>query len=635
MRYLSKNPIKTPSISSKESKTESKKINTVKPVKTGGELIVEYLIQEGVPYVFGIPGHGSLGLTDAFYRNKEKIKVIQPKQEMAGVHMAVGYFRVCGKPLAVFTSIGPGGINTAIGLADAFVDSMPVLVITGDTHVHMRGVGVLQEIERKKDSNFPKILEPIVKRQFELAHVNQIPKVMQRAFNFMMTGRRGPVHIDLPMDIQCAPCNLLLPKPIKRRTTARQRGDSQLIKEAASMLMKAKRPVLWMGGGVVSSEAFNEVKLLAEFIGMPVLASMMAQDAFPNDHPLFAYSTGSKGTKCGIHISRSADVVLALGTRFADESTCSYKKGIAWNFGPNENDTRLIQVDIDPHEIGKNYPVDIGILGDIKAVVAELLTYLKNNFKAKDYEKTEYFAELQKYRDEWKQFINEWAKPEIEPVMISCVLKELRAFLNRDAIVVTSSGNVQAQIIQEFEFYEPHTNITAGGFSTMGFALPAAIGAKLAASDKQIVALAGDGDFMMTMQELHTAKQLNLNIVIIILNNSGWMAITDLQRAVYGFDRSYATEFYDQDGNIYSPNFSKIAEGFHIWNTRISKNSQIEPALKEAFEQKGPAVIEIIVNRDPKYSGSPAWGWWDVPIPAYLEDKRNKYEKEILEESLN
>ncbi|MHA1673905.1 MAG: thiamine pyrophosphate-binding protein [Promethearchaeota archaeon] len=603
-------------------------------MKTGAELIVEYLINEGVKFVFGIPGHGCLGLTDAFYRNKDRIQVIQPKQEMAGVHMAVGYYRVCGKPLVVFTSIGPGAINTAIGLADAFVDSMPVLVITGDTHVHMRGVGVLQEIERKRDSAMPRVVEPLVKRQFELAHVDQVPKVMQRAFNIMMTGRHGPVHIDLPMDIQCAPCHIPLSDSKYRKTLARPRGDPEFIKEAVLMLMNAKHPVLWLGGGVVSSEAFSEVRELAEFVGMPVLASMMAQDAFPNDHPLFAYATGSKGTKCGIQVSRKADVVLALGTRFADESTCSYKKGVAWNFGPKEEDTRLIQVDIDPHEIGKNYQVEIGIIGDIKAVCRDMLDELKKVFTKRDYTGTEYFKEIQQYRAEWQQFNKDWAKCELEPVMISCVLKEVRKFLDRDAIVVTSSGNVQAQIIQEFEFYEPHTNITAGGFSTMGYTLPAALGAKLAAPDKQVIGLVGDGDFMMTMQELHTAKQLNLNVVLVVLNNSGWMAITDLQRAVYGSERGYATEFFDEKGEIYTPNFAQIAEGFQIWNRRISRNDEIKPTLKEAFAQEGPAVIEIMVNRDPKFSGSPAWGWWDVPIPAYMEEKRKKYEEERLDEDL-
>jgi acetolactate synthase-1/2/3 large subunit len=606
-----------------------------KELLTGSEVIVEYLIKENVPYVLGIPGHGCLGLTDALLKYKDKIKVIQPKQEMAGVHMAVGYYRVTRQPLAVFTSIGPGALNTTIGLADAYVDSMPVLVLTGDTHVHMRGVGVLQEIERKKDSSMPRILEPIVKRSFELASADQVPKVMQRAFNIMLTGRKGPVHIDLPMDVQCDHTSRKIPIPKKRKSSARLRGDLKLIREAAKKLMEAKRPLIWIGGGVVDAEAYTEVKELVEFIGAPVLASMMAQDAFPNDHPLFGWATGSKGSKIGLSLSSKADVVIAIGTRFADESTCSYKKGVAWNFGPEEDDTRLIHVDIDPHEIGKNYSTDIGIIGDAKAVLLDLLVVLKGNYAPKSYEQSLYYEELQKLREEWYNFLEEWRKPELEPVMISCVLKEVREFLERDAIVVTSSGNVQAQILQEFEFYEPGTCITAGGFSTMGYTLPAAIGAKLGIPDKQVIGLVGDGDFMMTMQELHTAKQLNLNVVIVVLNNAGWIAITDLQRAVLGEDRGYATEFVNHEGEIYTPDFSEIAKAFGCWSTKISKSEDIKPALEEAFEQVGPSVIEIIVNRDSKHSGSPAFGWWDIPIPAYMTKKRDKYLEQRQSEDLS
>jgi acetolactate synthase-1/2/3 large subunit len=602
---------------------------------TGSEVIIEYLIKENVPFVFGIPGHGCLGLTDALYKYKDKIKVIQPKQEMAGVHMAVGYYRVTGQPLAVFTSIGPGAINSAIGLADAYVDSMPVLVITGDTHVHMRGVGVLQEIERKKDSSMPRILEPIVKRSFELVSADQIPKVMQRAFNIMMTGRRGPVHIDLPMDVQCDFVKGNIPKPDKRRTISKPRGDIDLIKMAAELLMSAKRPLLWLGGGVVTSGAFEEIKELAEFVGAPVLASMMAKDAFPNDHPLFGWATGSKGTKIGIELSKNADVVLAIGTRFADESTCSYRKGIAWNFGEREEDTRLIHIDIDPHEIGKNYTTDVGIIGDAKAVLIELLQILIEFYTPVNYLETKYFEEIHKLKEEWKKFLKDWRIPNLEPTMISCVLEEVRDFLDRDAIIVTSSGNVQAQMLQEIEFYEPYTCITAGGFSTMGYTVPAAIGAKLGKPDKQVVGLVGDGDFMMTMQELHTAIQLNLNLVIVILNNSGWIAITDLQRAAYGKDRVYATEFTDHKGEEYSPNFADIAKGFGCWSTRISKTKEIKPALEMAFKQQGPAIVEILVNRDPRYTGSPAWGWWDVPIPAYMKNKREKYLEQKKEEDLS
>ncbi len=606
-----------------------------KKLLTGSELIVEYLIKENVPFVFGIPGHGCLGLTDAFLRYKDQIIVIQPKQEMAGVHMAVGYYRVTGQPLAVFTSIGPGAVNTTIGLADAYVDSMPVLVITGNTHVHMRGVGVLQEVERKKDSSLPRIFEPVVKRSFELATADQVSKVIQRAFNVMLTGRKGPVHIDLPMNVQCDFTSRMIPNPEKRRTAAKLRGDLKFIKEASELLISAKRPVIWIGGGVVDSGAFKEVKDLAEFIGAPVLASMMGKDAFPNDHPLFGWATGSKGTKVGLSLSSNADVVIAIGTRFADESTCSYKKGVAWNFGPAETDSRLIHIDIDPHEIGKNYRTDVGIIGDAKTVLLDLLAVLRESYAPRSYEESEYFKEIQDLKEEWFKFLKDWCKPKLEPVMISCVLKEVREFLDRDAVIVTSSGNVQAQMIQEIEFYEPHTCITAGGFSTMGYTLPATIGAKLGLPDTQVIGLVGDGDFMMTMQELHTAKQLNLNTVIVILNNAGWIAITDLQRSVLGEDRGFATEFEDHEGNVYTPNFSEIAQGFGCWSTQISKTEEIKHALEEAFKQEGPAVIEILVNKDPQFSGSPAWGWWDVPIPSYDREKRDQYLKQIKEEDLS
>ncbi|MEJ2277824.1 MAG: thiamine pyrophosphate-binding protein [Candidatus Lokiarchaeota archaeon] len=290
------------------------------PVYTGSEIIANYLIKEKVPYVVGIPGHGCLSLVDAFYKNKDNLKLIQPKQEMSGVHLAVGYYRVTGKPLCVFTSIGPGAINTAIGLADAYVDSMPVLVITGDTHVYMRGKGVLQEIERNRDSDMPRILEPIVKRSWQVSIVDQLPTIMQRAFNQMLTGRRGPVHVDLPVDVQAAAIETEIPDPLLRRPSGRIKGDSGLIYKAVDLLKKSKRPVMFLGGGVVTSEAFEEVKEIAERLGAAVVSTMMAKDAFPNDHPLFAWASGSKGTTVGLKMTTKADVILAVGCRFADET---------------------------------------------------------------------------------------------------------------------------------------------------------------------------------------------------------------------------------------------------------------------------------------------------------------------------
>jgi acetolactate synthase-1/2/3 large subunit len=604
------------------------------PKYTGGEIITKYLIKEGVKYVVGIPGHGNLPLVDAFFKNKENIELIQPKQEMSAVHLAVGYYRITEKPLVVFTSIGPGAINTAIGIADAYVDSMPVLVITGDTHVHMRGKGVLQEIERKKDSAMPRILEPIVKRSFELDTVSQLPTVIQRAFNVMMTGRRGPVHIDLPMDVQAEAIEVEIPVPFERRATGRIMGDPEQIKKAGSLLRDSKRPVLFLGGGIVSANAFEEVKILAEKLGAAVVTTMMAKDAFPNDHELFCWAAGSKGTNVGLKMTSNADVLLAVGCRFADETASSYKQGVSFSIPP----TKLIHIDIDPHEIGKNYPVTVGIVGDAKSCLKQLIEELGDY--SKDYKKSNYFQEMQDEKKKWYKFLEDYRDDTKVPVMISSVLKEIRKFFDRDAVIITSSGNVQAQMLQELEFYEPKTCLTAGGFSTMGYSVPAAIGAKLGSidigkPDRQVVALVGDGDFMMTLSELSMAVQLGLkNIFFIVLNNYGWIAIKDLQQAAFGEDRGYGTAFYDKDENPYSPDFTKIAEAFGCYSEKISTKEEIIPSLEGAAKSEKPVVIEILVNRQYPYTGSPAVGWWDVPIPEYLTERRKKYKEEIEKEKL-
>ncbi|MFX1527966.1 MAG: thiamine pyrophosphate-binding protein [Promethearchaeota archaeon] len=604
------------------------------PEYTGGEIITKYLIKEGVNYVIGIPGHGCLALVDAFFKDKEHLKLVQPKQEMSGVHMAVGYYRITGRPLVVFTSIGPGAINTAIGVADAFVDSFPCLVITGDTHVHMRGKGVLQEIERKKDSSMPKILESIVKRSFEVDTVGQLPTIMQRAFNIMLTGRKGPVHIDLPMDVQANSIDVEIPEPLERRYRGRFMADPELVREAANLLKSSKRPLLFIGGGAITSNASEEIKILAEKLGAAVVVTMMAKDIIDNTHPLYCWSAGSKGTTVGLKMTSTSDVILAVGCRFADETASSYKQGVSFSIPP----TKLIQIDIDPQEIGKNYPIKVGIVGDAKSCLNQLINELRD-FK-KDYQSTSYYKEIQEEKKKWFEFLNQYRDDSKVPVMISTVLREVRKFFDRDAVIVTSSGNVQAQMLQELEFYEPKTCLTAGGFSTMGYSVPAAIGAKLGSidigkPDRQVAALVGDGDFMMTISELSVAVQLGLtNLFFIVINNHGWIAIKDLQQSAFGEDRGYGTAFENKDGTSYTPDFAEIGVAFGCYSEKISKKSEIIPALERAAKSKNPAVIEIEVQREYPYTGSPAIGWWDVTIPSYLKDRRKKYNEEIKGEKL-
>ncbi len=598
---------------------------------TGGEIIAKYLIKEGIPYFVGIPGHGCLGLVDAFKGREKKIKILQVKHEQSAVHLADGYYRVSGKPLAVFTSIGPGAINTAVGVATCFVDSTPVLVITGDTHTHMFGRGVLQEIERTHDANFPRILEPIVKRWWQVTNVGQLPSILQRAFNQMLAGRRGPVLIDLPMDVQADSAEVKIPEPVKHQSQTRMFGDPELIKKAVDLLVRAKRPVILAGGGVIAANAEAELKKLAESLTAAVITTMMGKSSFPEDHPLYGWHAGSKGTSCGNKLTSSADVLLAVGCRFADETCSSYKKGVSFSIPP----TKLIQIDLDPTEIGKNYPVELGILGDAKEILKQIIEKLKIkncSGRTRSAAKEKYYQEIQRLKKEWFKSIRDFRESEKIPVTISRFLKELREFLPKDGIVVTSSGNAQAQILQEFPFYEPKTLITSGGFSTMGFTLPAAIGVKLAEPEKEVIGVLGDGDFMMTMQELSTAVQYNIPIVIAILNNFAWQAITDLQIAAFGKERIVGTEFRNNKDKLYSPDFTSIARGFGCYAERIEKPIEVKPALKRAFGSKRPAVIEVIVNREFPYSGGKVAGWWDVPIPTYLKKRREKYEKAKKEE---
>jgi acetolactate synthase-1/2/3 large subunit len=593
---------------------------------TGGQIVVQTLVREGVPYIVGIPGHGTLGLSDALI-DQDELAVLQVRHEQAAVHLADGYSRVSGVPLAVFTSIGPGAMNTVIGVASCYVDSIPVLILTGNSHTHMAGRGVLQEIERQHDANSLAVFAPISKRTWQPGNVERLPRILQRAFAEMLTSRRGPVVIDLPMDIQCDSADVTLSDPHRYRPSGTALPDANHIATAGRLLAGSQRPVIVAGGGVIAARAWRELKDLAEFLGAPIVTTMMGKGAFPEDHPLSGFHGGSKGTTCGNALTSEADVVLAVGMRFADESTSSYRKGITYAIPP----TLLIHLDLDATEIGKNYPVEVGIVSDARAGLAALTAWLRVNAAPRDYQASPYFARVQQLRQSWTAQVQKWASNDQVPITISRLIAELRASLERDAIVVTSSGNVQAQWFQEAMIYEPNTNLTAGGFSTMGWTIPAALGAKLAARDRQVVGLVGDGDFLMTVQELATAAQYNIPVVFVVANNTGWIAIRDLQAAVYGEGRAQGAEFI-KDGSPISPDLAGLARAFGCYGERISAPEEVRPALERAFSSGVPAVIEVTVERTYPLSGSAAVGWWDVPVPSYLTAQRKKYEKERAEE---
>lgn len=593
---------------------------------TGGEIIVKQLVEEGVPYILGIPGHGVLALFDAVRKEEAKgnIKYIQVKHEQAAAAMADGYFRVSGNPLASFASIGPGTLNTSIGLGTAYVDSTAFLQLCGDTHVHMKGVGVLQEIERYTDSNIIRSLEPLAKRSWRAESAGQLPRIIRRAFSQMTSGRNGPCVIALPMDVQASAVECALMPVENEKAGSIPCADMRYIKKAVKLMRSAKRPVILAGGGALHARAAELITGLAEKWGAAIVTTLAGKGAVSEEHEQYCFHTGSKGTPIGLKICREADVVLAVGARFADETTCSYRKGAAFNFP----DTKLIHIDIDAGEIGKNYGADVGIIADLNDGLKKLIDSYDGGA-----DKTEYLKEIKKLRTDWENFKKDYRSVKSDKLTISQLIGLMNSCLPEDTIISTSSGNTQAQLFQEYCYKKPYRNLTTGGFSTMGWAVPAAMGAKLAKPDTPVVALLGDGDFMMIIQELSTMAQYDIPVIIVLANNCGWMAIKDLQISAFGEESAFGNDF-TKDGEAYSPDFYGIAKAFNIDAYKADTGEEVESALRSAVKANKPALISVDVSREYPYTGGEAFGWWDVPIPAYLGDKRAAYEEAVKEETV-
>ncbi|NUB93697.1 thiamine pyrophosphate-binding protein [Haloterrigena sp. SYSU A121-1] len=570
------------------------------PTLTGGEIIAEYLEKEGVEYLVGIPGHGSTNLLDAF--NDSEVEVIQPRHEEGATHLADGYARASGDPLAVFTSIGPGATNTVTGVATAYVDSIPMVVFTGAPQTHEYGQGILQEIERQKPGDFPSVMEPVTKKSFVVNDVERLPRVLRRAFQIATTGRPGPVHVDVPMDVQGGAADVEIPEPAETRTHSRPGGDPESVSEAADLLAEADRPVIVPGGGCMLGEAWDEVQDLAEHLKAPVIPTFQAKGIIPEDHELFVGYAGWIGSTAGNELASNADVVLAIGCRFTDMHTSSFEQGVSFEIPPS----KLIHVDIDNEEIGKNYPVEVGILGDSKVVTRQLHEAVADRVDPVGTEDNEYYDEIQRLWAEWQELVEERQTDDV-PMSISRALASLREALERDGIVVSSAGQPQEVTNPEFPVYEPRTNISCGGFSTMGFGVSAAIGAKLARPDRQVVDVEGDGSFMMCNQEVNCAVEHDVDVTWLVVNNDGWKSIRNLQVDKYGWDRVLNTPFEE------GVDFVQMAESFGVeFTERVIKPENLTETLEEALAHDGPALVEAIVEPDNEDSGAIVTGKWDL-----------------------
>ena len=579
------------------------------PKLTGGQIIARTLTNYGVDYCAGIPGHGIWGVTDAFLDEESPIRFLQVFHEQSAVHLADAYYRSTGKPMAALTSVGAGASNTVLGMATALADSTNLILITGGPSAHMRGHGSVQVLDRFGGNDFPKISEAVSKRSWTANTVEELPFVLHRLFNAMLTGRPGPVHLEVPMDVQADSADVTLQDLEARVPYGASYPDPAAVSKAAEVMNSAERPVIVAGGGAINAKATDELLRMAEAWNAPVVTTFNGKSAFPEDHPLSLGNVGFSGTPVANKIAASADVVLSVGCRFSEYASSSFAKGVSFSIP----DAKLVHIDIDPTEIGRNYPVEVGIAADAKVTLAQLVAAIETVPTRKEY--SEEFSAL---NAEWETQLATRRDSDRFPFTSQRPVGLLRKVLPRDGIVVSGSGNTQGAVIQTFPAYEPRTHITSGGFSPMGWAVPAAIGAKLANPDVPVVCFVGDGDFLMNSQEIALCVTQDLPVIFIIQNNAGYMSIRGGMRKQTS--RFIGCEFSTPDGKAYSPDFAQIGTAYGLSSIRVESSEEFEEAVTTAIETNAPTLIEVPTDRDAAGPWVP--GWWDWPVPAYVTDER-------------
>jgi acetolactate synthase-1/2/3 large subunit len=592
---------------------------------SGAQILVEYLVRQGVTHAAGIPGHGCWGIVDALVDRREAIRTVQVMHEQSAVHLADGWYRTTGRPMLAFTSIGPGAMNAAVGMGTAYVDSTAVLLAIGSAHTYMRGHGLLQEFERRHAADNARVFEPMVKEWWQPSRVDELPFVLHRAWNQMVSGRPGPVLLDLPMDIQAESAEVTIPEPETREAHGRMRPAADDIERAAAIIASASRPVIVAGGGVILAEASAEIAALAERLGAPVVTTWNGKGAIDETHELAGLTIGDTASTCGNELAASADVLISVGNRFTDWSASSYRKGVTFAIPPS----RLVQLDIDPREIGKNYPTDAPLLGDAKAGLSDLLAALGPGGGPAVYRTTAYFEDVQRRKKAWLDQVERLSGSSAIPMTMARAVRETQAAVRPDAIVVTGAGLPQGVVKQRWVTRQPRTHITSGGFSTMGFELPAAIGCQLAAPHRQVLAIGGDGSFLQTMQELATAAMLDIPVCMIILDNSGWISIKGGQETFFG--RTAATDFL-RHGELYEPDYAAIGRAFGVHSEAARTPDEVRPAVERALASGGPSLVHVRVDRDLAVAGPEKTGWWDAPSPENHPEQRARYLAGLAEE---
>ena len=540
---------------------------------TGSQAVLEACIAEAVDTIFGYPGGAIMPIYDALYDYKEKLNHILVRHEQGGIHAGQGYARTSGKVGVVFATSGPGATNLVTGLADAMIDSTPLVCITGQVFAHLLGTDAFQE------TDVINITMPVTKWNYQITDAEEIPAVLAKAFYLARSGRPGPVLIDISKNAQIqkfdysgyTPCNHIRsyrPKPVIRK---------EYIDQAVALINNAKKPLVIFGQGVILGKAEKEFKKFIEKSGMPAAWTILGLSALPTDHPQNVGMLGMHGNYGPNVLTNDCDVLIAVGMRFDDRVTGRLDK--------YAKQAKIIHLDIDPSEIDKNVRADVGVWGDCK----ETLPLLTLGIEQKD--RSEWLAVFADYtKQEYDQCIQPEMYPSTEEMTMAEVIRNVNEITEGNAVMVTDVGQHQMVTCRYAKFNQTRSNVTSGGLGTMGFGLPAAIGAKFGAQDRTVIAVIGDGGFQMTLQELGTIMQTGIDVKIMILNNQFLGMVRQWQELFN--DKRYS--FVD----IESPNYVMLAKSYGIEGTKVEHRKDLVDAVKTMLSHKGSYLLEVMVGKE-------------------------------------
>ena len=562
--------------------------------------LVRDLERRGITHIFGLCGHTNIAVLTAL--SNSPIKFVNVRHEQISAHMADGYARVTGKASVLLSHLGPGLTNAATGVANAALDSIPMVVIAGDIPSHYYGKHPHQEVNLHGDAQQSEIYRPFCKRVWRVERADLFPEILDKAFRLAESGRPGPVLIDVPMDIFSKSVDTKLFERLVggERNAARATIDEATAERIVTTMANADRPVIYAGGGVLLARASNDLAAFAEHLGIPIAHSLMGKGCVSDDNPLILGMTGFWGAAFTNEKTRTADWVLGLGTSFKEADCSSWEPEYTFDFSTS----KLIHVDIDPEEIGRNFPVEIGAISDLKSGLATLLRIARTLYP-QGLDATKLKAEIAAFQTEFKASNAAAQVSDQFPMRPERILADTRAVLPRDAIITTDVGWNKNGVGQQFPIYTPGSILTPGGYATMGFGAPAALGAKLAAPHRVVVSMVGDGGFGQNPSLLATAFEEDIAVIWVVMNNHAFGTIAGLQKAHYG---TTLGTIFEKNGQPYSPDYTAIALAYGVDGEKISSADQFKPALERAIASGKPYVLDVIMENAPV----PTSGHWNI-----------------------